>query len=158
MLHADSSRGASKFTMQIKGLSILKVKTPIALHIFPTLTLGRGHSDASRRLVTCAIEIYNQIIMNTFPVSRNLMMIQETAGGGPPPNFAVAAGGGGPPPPPPPPPLLYRPGGGGGGRWPPAGSAKLSDVTALFSELLYSFLLSIYSILLSDCKFRCPTL
>ena len=40
---------------------------------------------------------------------------------------------------------------------PPAGSAKLSDVTALFSELLYSFLLSIYSILLSDCKFRCPT-
>src|SRR3989338_7764357 len=40
---------------------------------------------------------------------------------------------------------------------PPAGSAKLSDVTALFSELLYSFLLSIYSIFLSDCKFRCPT-
>ena len=93
MLHADSSRGASKFTMQIKGLSILKVKTPIALHIFPTLTLGRGHSDASRRLVTCAIEIYNQIIMNTFPVSRNLMMIQETAGRLTSHNLALPAGG-----------------------------------------------------------------
>src|SRR3990167_4763296 len=65
---------------QIKGLSILKVKNPIELQIFPTLTLGRGHSDASRRFITWYIEIYNQIIMNTFHVSKNLMMIQETAG------------------------------------------------------------------------------
>src|SRR3989338_5639518 len=60
---------------------------------FPSLTFGRGHSDASRRLVTCAIEIYNQIIMNTFPVSRNLMMIQETAGRLTSHNLALPAGG-----------------------------------------------------------------
>ena len=46
---------------QIKGLSILRVKNRIALHIFPILTFGRGYSDASRRFVTWGIEIYNQI-------------------------------------------------------------------------------------------------
>src|SRR3989338_2786529 len=82
--HSDASRRFVTWGIeiynQIKGLSILKVKNPIELQIFPTLTLGRGHSDASRRFITWYIEIYNQIIMNTFHVSKNLMMIQETAG------------------------------------------------------------------------------
>src|SRR3989338_6161797 len=78
----------------IKGLSILRaVKNRIALHIFSILSLGREGSDASRRFVTRGIEIYNQIIMNTFPVSRNLMMIQETAGRLTSHNLALPAGG-----------------------------------------------------------------
>ena len=51
---------------QIKGLSILKVKNRMALHIFPILMIGRGNSDASRRLVTWGIEIYNQIINHEY--------------------------------------------------------------------------------------------
>ena len=85
---------------------------------FPILTFGRGDSDASRRFVTWGIEIYNQIIMNTFQVSRILMLIQETAGGGTAGKFGFAGGGGFPPPPPPPPPPPAA-GGGGGRRAPP---------------------------------------
>src|SRR3989338_1083950 len=82
--HSDASRRFVTWGIeiynQIKGLSILKVKNRIELQIFPILTFGREDSNASRRFVTRGIEIYNQIIMNTFHVSRNLMMIQETAG------------------------------------------------------------------------------
>jgi len=60
---------------------------------FPILTFGRGDSDASRRFVTWGIEIYNQIIMNTFQVSRILMLIQETAGRATACNLALPAGG-----------------------------------------------------------------
>src|SRR3989338_8483024 len=101
--HSDASRRFVTWGIeiynQIKGLSILKVKNCIALHIFPILTFGREDSNASRRFVTRGIEIYNQIIMNTFPVSRNLMMIQETAGGRAAPKLAFPAGGAGRPPP-----------------------------------------------------------
>jgi len=47
---------------------------------FQILKFGREDSDASRRFITWDIEIYNQIIVNTFQVSKILVLIQETAG------------------------------------------------------------------------------
>jgi len=47
---------------------------------FPILKFGREDSDASRRFITWDIEIYNQIIVNMFQVSKILVLIQETAG------------------------------------------------------------------------------
>ena len=75
---ADSEARVDRFSQKRNFISDRADK----IRYFPFLTFGREDSDASRRFITWDIEIYNQIIMNTFHVSKNLMMIQETAGRG----------------------------------------------------------------------------
>ena|SRR3989338_5163241 len=75
---ADSEARADRFSRKRHFISDRADK----IRYCRSLTFGRENSDASRRSITWDIEIYNQIIMNTFHVSKNLMMIQETAGRG----------------------------------------------------------------------------
>src|SRR3990167_4837229 len=85
---ADSEARAERFLQKRKFIS----DRADQILYSPILTLGREDSDASRRFITWDIEIYNQITLNRFRVSKILIKIQETAGRHTADNLALTAG------------------------------------------------------------------